>query len=63
MESLRIYTPKNLLMAGTKKKLVTVAPINKMVEPYTPQQFFDQKADTLAYTKLPDFFIIYKISA
>ena len=25
--------------------MVTVAPINKMVEPYTPQQFFDQKAD------------------
>jgi hypothetical protein len=30
---------------NVKKKPATVAPINKMVEPYTPQQFFDQKAD------------------
>jgi hypothetical protein len=36
---------KRAVQKGTKKKLVTVAPINKMVEPYTPQQFFDQKAD------------------
>uniref|UniRef100_U9T3I6 Peptidase A9 domain-containing protein n=1 Tax=Rhizophagus irregularis (strain DAOM 181602 / DAOM 197198 / MUCL 43194) TaxID=747089 RepID=U9T3I6_RHIID len=36
---------KRIVQKGTKKKLVTVAPINKMVEPYTPQQFFDQKAD------------------
>ena len=28
-----------------KKKSAAVAPIYKMVEPYTPQQFFDQKAD------------------
>ncbi|PKB97156.1 hypothetical protein RhiirA5_384858, partial [Rhizophagus irregularis] len=36
---------KRIVQKGTKKKLVTVAPINKMVELYTPQQFFDQKAD------------------
>ncbi|GBC47626.2 hypothetical protein GLOIN_2v1869520 [Rhizophagus irregularis DAOM 181602=DAOM 197198] len=28
-----------------KKKSAAVAPIYKMIEPYTPQQFFDQKAD------------------
>lgn len=28
-----------------KKKPVAVAPVCKMVDPYTPQQFFDQKAD------------------
>ncbi|CAB5181335.1 unnamed protein product [Rhizophagus irregularis] len=28
-----------------KKKSAAVAPIYKMVEPYTPQQFFDQKAN------------------
>ena len=30
---------------NVKKKPAAVAPIQKMVEPYTPQQFFDQKAD------------------
>ena len=29
----------------SKKKPPTVAPINKMVSPYTPQQFFDQPAN------------------
>ncbi|GES72789.1 retroviral-like aspartic protease 1 [Rhizophagus clarus] len=33
--------PKKII----KKKPAAVAPIYKMVEPYTPQQFFDQKAD------------------
>ena len=28
-----------------KKKPPTLAPINKMVKPYTPQQFFDQPAN------------------
>ena len=31
--------------AKPKKKPPTVAPINKMVNPYTPQQFFDQPAN------------------
>ena len=30
---------------NVKRKPAAVAPINKMVDPYTPQQFFDQKAD------------------
>ncbi|PKB95328.1 hypothetical protein RhiirA5_436915 [Rhizophagus irregularis] len=33
------------LKKAVKKKPAVVAPIYKMVEPYTPQQFFDQKAD------------------
>ncbi|GBB94967.1 hypothetical protein RclHR1_24530001, partial [Rhizophagus clarus] len=33
--------PKKII----KKKPAAVAPIYKMVEPYTPQQFFDQKAN------------------
>jgi hypothetical protein len=28
-----------------KKKPAAIAPIHRMVQPYTPQQFFNQKAD------------------
>ncbi|CAB5352143.1 unnamed protein product [Rhizophagus irregularis] len=38
-------TKKVELKKAVKKKPAVVAPIYKMVEPYTPQQFFDQKAD------------------
>jgi hypothetical protein len=37
--------PKKTIVRNVKKKPVATAPIYKMVEPYTPQQFFDQKAD------------------
>ena len=37
-------TKKNL-QKNAKKKPAAVAPIHKMVVPYTTQQFFDQKAD------------------
>lgn len=38
--------PKKIAINKTsKKKPPTVAPINKMVSPYTPQQFFDQPAN------------------
>ncbi|PKC52007.1 hypothetical protein RhiirA1_482476, partial [Rhizophagus irregularis] len=36
---------RTVLQKNTKKKPTTTAPINKMVEPYTPQQFFDQVAN------------------
>ena len=36
---------KRIVPKGIKRKPPAVAPINKMVDPYTPQQFFDQKAD------------------
>ncbi|EXX66919.1 hypothetical protein GLOIN_2v1869520 [Rhizophagus irregularis DAOM 181602=DAOM 197198] len=36
---------KTVLQKNTKKKSTTTAPINKMVEPYTLQQFFDQVAN------------------
>jgi hypothetical protein len=36
---------KKTTQKPVKKKPPVVAPIYKMVEPYTPQQFFDQKAD------------------
>ncbi|CAB4424286.1 unnamed protein product [Rhizophagus irregularis] len=36
---------RTVLQKNTKKKSTTTAPINKMVELYTPQQFFDQVAN------------------
>ena len=44
-QSSKASEAKRTVQKGTKKKPATIAPIFKMVEPYTLQQFFDQKAD------------------
>ena len=43
-ETKKVETKKTA-QKNTKKKPAAVAPIHKMVVPYTTQQFFDQKAD------------------
>ncbi|RGB33397.1 hypothetical protein C1646_761753 [Rhizophagus diaphanus] len=44
-ETIKEKSLEEEMIKVAKKKSAAVAPIYKMVEPYMPQQFFDQKAD------------------
>lgn len=44
-QTARIIETKKTVQRNVKRKPPTVAPVSKMVDPYTPQQFFDQPAN------------------
>ena len=44
-QTVKTTEAKRTIQKNVKKKPPTTAPINKMVDPYTPQQFFDQPAN------------------